>query len=353
MLKKNLLLFGLFGIARTTIAQISAAQTFFQYSMTAIQPTALPYNYLDKFNRIQGRANTEKGHREDKRFKGLYLNGGARTEFLKQTGVAVSGVCAIDRIANPNQLRFQIGGGMAYTNLETVQITTPFVHVSVGKALDEEKWRLLGGVSYKFGWQCPVNKLLYRDLEDPKITIAETLNNARMNVFGVSAAIVHIEKMYLGIGVNRMLEDRIYQTFDNKTFTEANLLFQYAYKGKPNPNYHQSWSGRSRNGSSWTSNPNRGTFTNFHFTAAMRYLMSASGKYPLYAQFNGRTTINEAWWTGFGWNTANRFQFHVGFLKIPVFSEGTSKEYQFWLTYDVPNGNAPRHGAEINVGYYF
>jgi hypothetical protein len=352
MLKKNLLFLGLFGIARPMLAQISAAQTFFQYSMTAVQPTALPYNYLDKFNRIQGRANTEKGHREDKRLRGLYLNGGVRTEFLKQTGIALSGICAVDRIPNPNELRFQIGGGIAYTNLESVQIITPFVHASVGKELGD-KWRLLGGLGYKFGIQRPSAKLLYRDLEDPKITIAETLNEARINVFGVSAAIVHIEKMYLGIGVNRMLEDRMYQTFDNKVFTEANLLFQYALKGNPNPNYHQSWSGRSRNGSSWTSNPNRSTFTNFHFTAAMRYLMSASGKYPLHAQFNARTTINESWWTGLGWNTANRFQWHIGFLKIPVFREGVSNEYQIWFTYDVPNGNAPRHGAELNLGYYF
>jgi hypothetical protein len=329
-------------------AQVTPAQTLFQYSMTPFQPTALPYNYLDKFDRRRGGENPEKGHREDKKVTGWYLNGSSRHEIFPETGVVNSGIFAADRIADPSELGLKIGGGVMYSDLEIVRITSPFVHFSVGKALDDN-WRLLGGLGYRFSSQ-NLRGLTYRDINDPKIPVALESAQSSYNVIGVSTAVVHIEKMYVGLGVNRILGNGQYNTRDNTSFTETNLLFQYVLRSRYNANLGTDW---TQKGSLRTENPNRGLFTNVNLSVAMRYL-SAGVKYPLHAQVNCRTTITPSLWAGMGWNTTKRWQLQFGLMKIPVFKmDASPAEYHIWIAYDVPTRTAPQHGVDMNLGYYF
>jgi Type IX secretion system membrane protein PorP/SprF len=356
MFKKNLFFACIFVRLSDMTAQVTNAHSLFQYSMTPFQATALPYNYLDKFDRNAGGANTERGYREDtKLFSGWYLNASTRSEIHPLTGIATSGICAVDKIADPNQLGLIVGGGVMYDDLQNVQITSPFVHASVGKALTDN-WRILGGVSYRFSSQhANPSRITYKDLDDPKITMATQSAQTSFNVIGVSAAFVHIQKMYLGVGINRILGNGgEYTSFNNKTFTEANFLVQYAFKTRPNANPYSSWSSRSVHGSTRAENSNRGFFTNINMSVAMRYAMSSEINYPFHAQINCRVTLAPMLWTGLGWNTANRLQLQFGLLKIPVFkADASSNEYQIWVAYDLPTQNTPKHGVEFNLGYYF
>jgi Type IX secretion system membrane protein PorP/SprF len=356
MFKNALFFVCVFACIGDSTAQVTNAHSLFQYSMTPFQATALPYNYLDKFDRTAGGANTERGDREDTKLSsGWYLNASTRSEIHQQTGVTTSGICAVDKMSDPNQLGLIVGGGVMYDDLQAVQITSPFVHVSAGKALDDH-WRILGGVSYRYSSQhVNLSRITYKDLDDPKIEIAAKSAQTSFNVVGVSAAFVHIEKMYLGVGVNRILGGKgEFASFNNKTFTEANLLFQYAFKTRPNANPYSNWSSRSVHGSMRAENPNRGFFTNVNVSVAMRYVMSAEMNYPFHAQINCRASIAPMLWTGLGWNTANRLQLQFGLLKIPVFkADASSNEYQLWVAYDLPTQNTPKHGVEFNLGYYF
>jgi Type IX secretion system membrane protein PorP/SprF len=355
ILKKIIYISMVLVVSNSLRAQITTTQTLFQYSMTPFQPTALPYNYLDKFDRKNGRANTERGQREtSKLFTGWYLNAGTRTEFTPQSGAALSGVIALDNISNPDKLGFQYGGGVMYNDLEAVQITTPFFHASVGTALTDNL-RLLGGLGYQLAMQrLNPNRLNYKDLDDPKVAIANDWAQRQVNIVSLSAALVEVQQFYIGIGIQRALEDNVYNSFEGKAFTEANLLVEYAMKLNLNRNLFQDWGSRSRRGSTWSENPNRGFLTNLHFSLAMRYLMSASGKYPLLAQLNVRTTLSPLFWAGTGWNTAGRAQLQFGLLKIPVYRmDASTQEYQIWMAYDIPTPTSPRHGVEFNLGYYF
>ncbi|MEO0040843.1 MAG: hypothetical protein RL329_291 [Bacteroidota bacterium] len=355
MFKKILFYSFTFSVLGKASAQPSATQTLFQYSMTPFQPTALPFNYLDKFDRRGGGANTERGRRENSRLStGWYLNTGMRNEYHPSSGLAVSGVVAIDQIPNPDKLPFQVGGGLMYNDLEAVQITAPFLHLSVGKELQGE-WRLLGGAGYQFaGQRLNPKRLNYKDLEDPKVAIASELANQRLNVFAVSAALVHVQKCYIGVGVNRIFEDNVYNSASGGAFTEANLLIEYVPYFRLQDNWSKNWHSRNRHGSTWSSNPNRGFFTNVHLSLMMRYLMSSTGGYPLFAQLNARTTLNSMLWAGMGINTAGRTQLQVGLLKIPVYRmDASTLEGHIWLAYDIPTAISPRHGVDINLGYFF
>jgi hypothetical protein len=151
-----------------------------------------------------------------------------------------------------------------------------------------------------------------------------------------------------------LMSSNLYQSADNQAFTEANLLFQYVYKASPNMNYRRQYSYRRYRRSSWSSSPNRGFLTNLHFSGAMRYLIHAPKSYKPHLQLNTRFSLTEQFWLGGGWNTSNRFQVTFGYLRIPVFQYDVSRqEWQCWFTYDVPTQNAPRHGAELNLGYFF
>jgi Type IX secretion system membrane protein PorP/SprF len=351
MLKKSIL----YGIICASIgkmnAQVTTAHTLFQYSMTPFQATALPYNYLDKFDRHRGGINTEKGHREDQKSRGWYLNLSTRHEIHPQIGVISSGVFAADHIENPNKIGLKFGGGVMYSDLGEVQITSPFVHCSVGKDLDEN-WRLLGGLGYRFATQrLNPTRVTYKDLNDPKIQIALESAQSTYNAVGVSMAIVHIEKLYLGFGMNRILGSGEFAAANGSSFTETNLLLQYIIRSHYNSNWYSGWD--PTKGSLKTENPNRGFLTNINLSIAMRYLNVAT-QYPLHAQINCRTTLTPLLWTGLGWNTANRWQIQFGLLKIPVFKmDSALSEYHIWLAYDLPNYNTPQHGVDLNIGYYF
>jgi Type IX secretion system membrane protein PorP/SprF len=332
--------------------QVTATNTFFQYSMTPFQATSLPYNYLDKFDRRRGTARPERGIREDtKTSLGWYVNAGTHNDYSPQSGLTTSALVAVDKISDPNRLNLKIGGGILYNDLDIVQITSPFVHATMGHELNET-WRVLGGAGYRFSAQrLNPAKVNYRDLDDPKIAIAMDANQTIYHAFGVSAAAVHIERMYLGIGVNRILSNKSFATATEGSFTETNFLGQFVLRGRYNSNFFKDLTQRGY--SLRTERPNRGLFTNVNMSIAMRYL-HAQIKYPFYAQLNCRTTLSEHLWTGLGWNTSKRVQFLLGFMKIPVFKLDESRaEYHIWVGYDLPNNANPQHGIDLNVGYFF
>jgi hypothetical protein len=334
------------------MAQVTALHPFAQYSMTPFQATALPYNYLDRFEKRRDATVPEAGNPADaKNLSGWYLNACTRNEIHPQTGIVTSGLITADKINNPNLLGLKIGGGLMYNDLRIVQITSPFVHATMGKALDDN-WRILGGLGYRFSLQrLNPNQLIYKDLDDPKMDIALQTAQAAYSSIGVSAAAVHIHKMYLGLGVNRVLSKEQFHSATQGSFTEINFLGQFVLRSQYAPNYFKDWESRKNN--LLAENPNRGLFTNVHLSVAARYL-AVPVKYPFYAQFHCRTTITPNLWTGLGWNTANRWQLQFGLLKIPIFKEDAiSYEYHIWLGYDLPTHNAPQHGIDLNVGYYF
>jgi hypothetical protein len=347
MLKKILIYYYFLGLTNQLIAQVTAAQTLFQYSIMSVQPTELPYHYLEQFDDYQQDTQNIKAA-----FKGCYLNIGSRGEQHAQTGTALSSVCAIDKIAEPQRLKLQMGGGVMYHDLEALQIAAPFAHVSTGKKLNAN-WHLLGGLGYQFAAQrLNLNRLTFKDLDDPKIAIASERAQRQVHTWSVSTAITHLQKGYIGIGYQRSFENNPYVSAENKPFSELNLVIEYAFKFKLNE--YQDWHEPTRYGSTWVKNPNRGFHSNVHLSMAMRYLMSAAGTYPLHAQFHARASLTRLLWAGLGWNTANRVQMQLGLLKIPVFkTEMAHSEYQIWVGYDLPNAVSPRHGAELHLGYAF
>jgi len=167
----------------------------------------------------------------------------------------------------------------------------------------------------------------------------------------VSTAIVHLQKMYIGLGIQRILGNEQFGTARQNSFTEFNLLGQYILRSEYDANYYKDWESRKTN--LLSENPNRGLLTNVNLSVSMRYLAVAV-QYPFYAQFNCRASLTPLLWTGLGWNTANRWQLQFGLLKIPIFKQdATPNEYHIWLGYDLPTRNAPQHGVDLNLGYYF
>lgn len=339
-------------------AQVMNAHVLFQYSMNPFQPTALPYNNLDKSN------GSEKGGRTDKKMPiKWYLNANNRTELHPQTGMVNSSIVAVDYIPPANSFNFKLGGGMVYQDLDAVQIASPYLHLSVGRALNGIKgsdrtftgnWYLWGGAGIRLSNQrLSPNSVLYKDLNDPKIPIALQMLGSQFTTVGMSAALVNTNCMYIGVGVNRMLSGEMFKLADKSSFTEANLLFQYGFQFYRIENARLTMGGRSNIPQKIT-NPNRGFLTNMNLSIALRSVLGAGGTYPLHAQFNGRVTLTPLFWGGLGWNTARRTQLQVGLLKIPfLLQDGEKREYQFWVAYDIPSFQSPKHGAEINIGYYF
>jgi hypothetical protein len=352
MFKKTILNGIFIAFAGKIAAQVTAAHPLSQYSMTPFQATALPYNYLDRFEKPNDETVPEAGNPVDKKnLSGWYLNACTRNEIHPQTGLVTSGMITADHLKNPNLLGLKIGGGLMYNDLQIVQITSPFIHATMGKALDDN-WRILGGLGYRLSLQrLSPNQLVYKDLDDPKIDMALQAAQSSYSVLGVSAAAVHIHKMYIGLGVNRILGNTQFASAAQNSFTEINLLGQFVLRSRYAPHYFKDWESRKNN--LLAENPNRGLFTNVHLSVAMRYLAVAV-KYPFYAQFNCRTTITPSLWTGLGWNTANRWQLQFGLLKIPVFKQdAVANEYHIWLGYDLPTRHTPQHGIDLNAGYYF
>jgi hypothetical protein len=355
MLKKTILNSCILAMTCPLIAQVTNAHVLFQYSMNPFQPTALPYNHLDKSNETRG---FEKGFRAEKKMPvRWYLNANHRSELHPQSNMIHSSIAAIDYISNPNKLNFKIGGGIVYQNLDAVQIASPYLHVSVGQALDDAltgHWRILGGAGIRFSNQrLSTNSVLYKDLNDPKIPIALQMLGSSSTTIAASAALVNVNGMYIGLGVNRMISGEMFRNVDKSSFTEANLLLQYGFKFYSIANARLDMGGRS-NIPKKVTNPNRGFLTNMNLSIALRSMLGAGEQYPLHAQLNCRVTLTPVFWGGLGWNTARRTQLQFGLLKIPFLQQDEEKrEYQLWVAYDIPSFQSPKHGAEVNIGYYF
>ncbi len=350
MFQKIVLHICLFALTRPLSAQVTNAHVLFQYSMNPFQPTALPYNYLDKHTPKPANSKTVRNKHMDAKLKGWYFNVSSRSEAHPQTGNTTSSIVAVDHIDNPNKLGLKIGGGIAYQDLEAVQIISPYLHASMGILLDdayEGNWRLLGGAGIRFSSQQANRNLLFKDINDPKIPLVWETLQSKFTTIGISAAIVDIRKMYIGIGLNRLL-GAAYTTADQSSFTEINGLFQYSMKPRYFKRTQRNMDGRQ----AFSSDPNRGLLTNIQMSIATRYLLSRP-THPLHVQLNCRATITSLFWGGIGWNSAKRTQLQVGILKFPVLQEGSTKEYQCWVAYDLPTAVTPKHGVELNLGYYF
>jgi hypothetical protein len=350
MFKKILLNICLLALTRPLSAQVTNAHVLFQYSMNPFQPTALPYNYLDKHVPKPANSKTVRNQRMDAKFKGWYFNVSSRSEAHPQIGTTTSSIVAVDHIDNPNKLGLKIGGGIAYQDLEAVQIVSPYLHTSMGMSLDDPytgNWRLLGGAGIRFSSQQANRNLLFKDINDPKIPLVFETLQQNFTTIGISAALVDIRKMYIGIGLNRLL-GAAYVSANQSSFTELNALFQYSLKPHYFKRTQRNMDGRAR----FASDPNRGLLTNINMSVATRYLLSSTN-HPLHLQLNCRATLTSLFWGGIGWNTANRTQLQVGILKFPVLQEGTTKEYQCWVAYDLPTAATPKHGIELNLGFYF
>jgi hypothetical protein len=149
-------------------AQVTPAHVLFQYSMNPFQPTALPYNYLDKHDNDPRSSQDETSPRLKPHW---YLNASSRSEIHPQTGTQTSSVLAVDYMDNPKHLAIKIGGGLAYHDLDAVQIASPYLHVSAGHTLGSDKysadWYILGGAGIRLSAQrLGTNSILYKDIND-------------------------------------------------------------------------------------------------------------------------------------------------------------------------------------------
>jgi hypothetical protein len=333
----------LFALMSGATAQVSTTQTLFHYQLTAIQPTALPNHYLDYFD-------DDKQNLSETPLPKWYLNVSNRNDLHPQTGNAWTNLVAIDRIPDPNKLKFQFGGGIQFADLEAVQFIAPFFHLSVGKSLTQS-WRILGGLGYQYATQrLPPDRILYKDLDDPKIALAQALMQQPVNTFSVSAAAVQTKHCYIGLGYNRIIENNQYNTLSKNNFSELNFALEYIFKFKLRE--FQDWTQRHRQQGAWAEIPKRGFGTNVRVSVLGRYLLNAD--YPFHAQCNLRMSLHPLFWGGVGWNTAQRFQIQAGLVKIPVFkTKPYHSEYWIWFGYDLQTLAAPRHGVEIQLGYAF
>jgi Type IX secretion system membrane protein PorP/SprF len=362
MYKSSFLIFLFMSFWGAVRAQVTPTSNMFQSSMAPFQATALPYNCLDKFERQQSIGPTSRSlHRPQKPNLNWYFNASTRIERYPEMGINTaagftntaanyaSSVVSLDFIQNPDSLSVKIGGGVLYNDLQIVRLISPFGQVSVHVPIGEY-WRILGGVNYRFAQPRRTNEILdYRDEQDPSRTKLKNQEEAFYKTiyqsFGVSAALTHTEKYYFGIGMNRLFNNNQFATAEKSNFTEFNLLCQAVLWKSYKHNF-----ARNKETGKRTENPSRGFLSNVSLSVAARYLIGTP--YP-YAQVSCRTTLMSQLWIGAGWNTANRVQFQVGFMKLPIFKQDVVTEWSFWLGYDLPTRNTPYHGFEINGGCYF
>jgi hypothetical protein len=349
-------------------AQITPTAGMFQSSMAPFQATALPYNYLDKFEPRQEQSPIQRNlHPNLKANLSWYANASLRVETYPESANAsknttLSNALTIDRILRYDKMSYKIGGGIMQQDLQIVQLNSPFLHVSAERSI-EEHWRLLIGANYRFtqsrlnpiqlNYQHPYDRKISKSGDDLLIAIRDY--NSHFQSFGVSTAAVHTKRGYIGLGINRFFTNEQFNTFKKKNFTEFNLLCQALVWKRYKPNFTlNKETGRKEE------NPNRGFLSNVNVSLSMRYLRTDHNSlynykenYPLYAQLSCRTTITENLWMGMGWNTANRVQIQVGLMKLPIFTQEVENEWYLWAAYDLPTQNTPYHGVEINLGYHF
>jgi hypothetical protein len=344
-------------IVRVAGAQVAPTANMFQNSMAPFQATALPYNYLDKFESSQELQPTSTRLRPNQK-SGLqwYLNASNRTEIYPETGVSLrniasASVVTADFVRHLDKMSYKIGGGILNNDLELVQYVSPFAHFSLGMPMNLY-WQLVGGFSYRFSMPRFVNELGYQHMIDPKINQAKEMNHATYHSAGVSIAAVHAQNCYIGFGVNRLLSTTQFITTKKSNFTEFNFLCQAVVWKRYQSNFV-----RDKETSKKVENPSRGFLSNVNMSVAMRYLYvpeyALDKSYPLYAQVSCRTTLTNQLWTGIGWNTANRVQWQIGLMKLPLFKQEVEYEWYIWAAYDFPTHHTPYHGTEINLGCYF
>jgi Type IX secretion system membrane protein PorP/SprF len=352
MLKRTSILLIFLSMVLTAGAQITPTANLFQNSMAPFQATALPYNYLDKFEQHrEALPNQRRILPNQKPNLNLYFNASVRSEIYPDYDISpqsalTSGVYTIDYIQNPDKMTYKIGGGVMHNDLQIVQIISPFLNLSLGRPIDEY-WRILAGVNYRFSNLRAKNSLDYQHPDDQKIKAIQQLYalDSNYHAWGLSAAAVHTEKLYIGIGMNRLLSTHLFRTAKNESFTELNLLFQTVLWKRYKSNFV-----RDKETGKRVDMPNRGFLSNVNLSVAARYLMGTH--YP-YVQVSCRTTLMPKLWMGVGWNTANRIQLQVGFMELPLFKQDVEKEWYLWAGYDFPTQNTPYRGTEINLGYYF
>jgi Type IX secretion system membrane protein PorP/SprF len=363
MLKRTSILLIFLSMVLTAGAQITPTANLFQNSMAPFQATALPYNYLDKFEQVNDPSPAQRRIKPNQKSNvGLYVNLSSRAETYPETdnwlkNTYKSGICSIDFIQNPHKMSYKIGGGVMYHELQIVQLISPFLHFSLGMPIGEQ-WRLLGGANYRYAqsrldkteldYQHPFDPKI--PLSDPKTKTAMQDHNNHYHSIGMSVAAVHTEKLYFGLGVNRILDTNQFgtarkQNFTGENFTELNLLFQTVLWKR-----YKSHFVRDKETGKRVDMPNRGFLSNVNLSVAARYLMGTN--YP-YVQVSCRATLMPKLWVGVGWNTANRIQLQVGFMELPLFKQDVEKEWYLWAGYDFPTQNTPYRGTEINLGYYF
>lgn len=332
--------------------QIPAAPSIFQYSMTGYQPTAFSNNYFDKIG-------TERGERSEKKiFKNaMYANVSTRGEFYFSDIIKpalVTSAATVDWIPDPqfNKMPLKLGIGVLHHAMDPIQLISPFVNISYVLKPKQLKWGLMAGFGWRFSNQRFQPKdVLYKDM-DRKIALANEAANANFNTLSLSAALVHVEKCYFGIGWNRVFDKNNFGSPQQKQFTEWNALAEYvlvldglSHKTSlsggvdvpPDAKERQAWS-------------------HHHFSMVTRYVSNGTvGKYPLHAQFNWRASLNKRFWGGLGANTANRVQFLLGVAEHRSNQDGENSkfEYQIWFSCE-PFAQYPYKRAwEVNFGFLF
>lgn len=357
MFKKFIINIVLLFWLQSSFAQISPVHTMFQYSMSAFQPTAFPFNLLDK---ITGSERADNATPPVK-MKGVYTNfttrlstvemlqsrsGSTRTRL--ETSVFNADYISPNELTHLNKFLFcKIGGGILHSLWDEAQITSPFIHGTLLVPLGSPQtsnWRIGFGLGSRFNFYKWEPKVRYEHPDDKDIEKVREINADPSLTATASIALVHRKYLYLGVGYNRITRGRFVTPTIN-SFSEMNVLAQIA------------WGKRDEN-----RNAQRDFFTHHHTNLVMYQLMQSLTQpttYPLYWQVNHRFSLNNFLWVGGGYNAANRMQLQGGFLKIPS-NKSSNKEFQLWISAEISSSLLggkeaafKQGGLEANIGYFF
>lgn len=356
--------------AQNGIAQISPVHSLYQYSVSAFQPTAFPFNVLDK---IKGAEWSDDGTDHTK--QNWYTNLTTRLNWQQSLqsssssadGRLESSVFNLDYISNKTlgrsdkfPLCVKAGGGILHSRWEDAQITSPFAHVAIifslgtagesGNWFKLNNWRLAIGGGVRLSNYSPCLKVTYQHPFDSDVQAYLKESQFSFTTFTASAAVLNVRGLYLGVGYNRMVNGFLKPTSALNSakinLDELNLLAQFAW-------------GVASEGR----NSQKGVGTHHHTSLVMYQLMQGftPAPYPLYWQANHRFSLGQFMWMGFGYNSANRVQLQGGFLKIP--RAKSQREFQLWITTEMSSSllsglwkqeGAFKQGAiEANIGYFF
>ncbi len=357
MLKSiSLILFLLLNVGAVG-AQVTSIANMVQNSMAPFQATVLPSNELDKSTASKELLPNSRRLNAYPNPNAYYLNVSNRSENYPEDKLSLQGMTTalfaqFDYVSYHDKWNHKIGGGVMKQELHFVQQVSLFSHYSLGLPLNDQ-WQLKGGLSYRISMsRLGVNTDGYQHLEDPKITQVLEINRSNYHSIGLSVAAVHQQRIYIGVGINRLLSNQGFVTasqadLTNRTsFTEWNLLVQWAVR-----KHYQSHFVRDRETGKKVEYPSRGLFSNVNLSVAARCIPISN--YPLFLQWNARTTLWGPLWAGTGLNTSKRVQIQLGWVQFPIFRRDVESEYHIWIGYDLPTRNTPYQGYEVNLGYSF